>query len=258
MLEFASNTAIVIPIEHKYNGVALTLTNMQYEVLDADSVVLQAKTDVPGFNASNATTQVNISEAINTTAAKRDARLLNCYLVTATGEYIVTQVYVLTGNQLNLTPLEDSFMTFADSVLTRFKMAEEQEYYDSLSDEIKAVALEEAFNRIRKLKFRIGTTIITDIKSLSLSAFQALDADFLLALKKAQIAEANNIVENSPIRDKIRSGVISETIGESSMFFSRTLPSGKFHGLADDTYEYIKPYVYRDITSSQTWKLGRA
>lgn len=258
MLEFASNTTIVLPIEHKYNGVSLTLTNMQYEVLDANSVVLVAKSDVPGFNGSNTVTNLTIDGSANTTTAKRDVRLLNCYLVTATGEHIVSQVYILTGNQLSLTPLQDSFMTFAESALIRFKMAEEQEYYDALTDQIKVVALEESFNRIRKLKFKLGTTIITDIRTMDITAYQALEADFLVAIKKAQIAEANNIVENSPIRDKIRSGIISETIGESSMFFSRTMPSGKFHGLSDDAYEYIKPYVYRDVTSSQTWKLGRA
>lgn len=258
MLEFASNTTVNIAVPHKYNGVALTLTNMQYEVLDANSTVLVAKVNVPGFNAANTSTTVAIAAAVNTTTAKRDVRLLNCYLMTASGEYIVPQVYMLKGNQLVLTPLVDSFMTYADSVLTRARMAEDQEYFDSLTDELKAVALEEAFNRIAKLKFRIGLTIITDIKALTLSAYQALDADFLLALKKAQIAEANLIVENSPIRDKIRSGIISETIGESSMFFSRSMPSGKFHGLADDSYEYIKPYIYRDITSSSTWKIGRA
>lgn len=258
MLEFASNTAITIAVPHQYNGATLTLTNMQYEVLDANSTVLVAKTNVTGFNGALTSTNINISAVANTTTAKRDVRLLNCYLINASGEYIVSQVYMLKGNQLVLTPLVDSFMTFPDSVLTRARMAEEQEYFDELTDELKAVSLEEAFSRIAKLKFRVGTTIITDIKTLELPAFQALEADFQLALKKAQVAEANNIVEQSPIRDKIRSGVISETIGESSMFFSRTMPSGKFHGLSDDAFEYIKPYIYRDIAGYATWHIGRA
>jgi hypothetical protein len=258
MLEFASNTTVEITVPHSYNDTALTLTNMQYEVLDADSTVLVAKTDVSGFNGALTETVVTISASANTTTAKRDVRLLNCYLVAASGEYIVSQVYMLKGNQLVLTPLTDSFMTFPDSLLTRARMAEDQEYFDSLTDELKAVSLEEAFNRMVKLKFKVGDTVITDIKSLTVNDYQALSSDFLLALKKAQVAEANAIVENSPIRDKIRSGIISETIGESSMFFTRSMPSGKFHGLSDDAYEYIKPWVYRDVSSAQTWTLGRA
>lgn len=258
MLEFASNTEVTITVPHEYNGKALTLTDLQYEVLDADSNVLVSKVSATNFNPANNETEVVIEATYNTTTAKRDVRLLNCYLVTTGGEYIVPQVYKLMGNQLKLTPLEDSFMTYPDSVLTRVRMAEEQEYFDALTDELKAVALEEAFSRISKLKFKVGEVIIPNTKDLTLTAFQALDADFLLALKKAQIAEANMIVENSPIRDKIRAGIISETIGESSMFFSRSMPSGKFHGLSDDAYEYIKAYIYRDITSAQTWKIGRA
>lgn len=258
MLEFASNTTVEITVPHQYNDADLILTNLEYEVLDADSTVLVTRTAVPGFDAALTETNLSIAAAVNATTAKRDVRLLNCYLTTASGEYIVSQVYMLKGNQLNLTPLTDSFMTFADSVLTRARMAEDQEFYDMITDDLKAVALEESFTRISKLKFRVGTTIIPDIRLITLDAFRALDADFLLALKKAQIAEANNIVEQSPIRDKIRSGVISETIGESSMFFARSMPSGKFHGLSDDAYEYVKPYIYRDIASSQTWKIGRA
>lgn len=258
MLEFASNTDIVIEIEHEFNGSSLTLTDMKYEILDANSTVLQSKISVPGFNATNISTPIAISAAMNTTTNKRDVRLLNCYLITANGEYPKPIVYLLTGNQLILTPLVDSFMTYPDSVLTRVRMAEDQEYYDTLSEELKAVALEEAFFRIAKLKFRVDGVIITDIRALTLVAYQALNPEFLLALKKAQISEANMIVENSPIRDKIRSGIISETIGESSMFFSRSTPSGKFHGLSDDGYEYIKQFVYRDITSSTSMKIGRA
>jgi hypothetical protein len=83
-----------------------------------------------------------------------------------------------------------------------------------------------------------------------LSDFNALSADFLLDLRKAQIAEANNIVENSPIRDKIRAGIISETIGESSMFFRQAYPVNK-SGLSDEAEVYLKKWVYNDAASSK-------
>lgn len=258
MLEFASNTKVSIDIPHEYNGKALELTNMKYEVLDASATVLVAKTDVTSFSAATASTTVDIDTTYNTTTAKRDTRLLNCYLINADGEYIVSQVYMLKGNQLLLTPLTDSFMTFVESVLIRSKMPEEQDYFDFLSDELKSVALEEAYERIRKFQFKLGTTTYTDLTTLTTVEFAALDADFLMALKKAQVAEANAIVENSPIRDKIRAGIISETIGESSMFFSRSLPHGRLSGLSDEAYEYLKRYIYRDTTSAMVWKVNRA
>jgi hypothetical protein len=258
MLEFASNTDVVIEITYEYNGTTLTLTDFEYEVLDANSEVLIARQSDPNFNAGNSSSILTIPASQNTTTAKRDARLLNCYLINASGEYVVSRAYMLKGNVLQLTPLTDSFMSFPQSVLVRVQMAEDQEYFDMLSDELKAIALEEAFNRLCKIKFKVGDTTILDIKALDLSAFNALNADFLLDLKKAQIAEANSMVENSPIRDKIRSGIISETIGESSMFFKQSgFPVNK-SGLSDDTEVYLKKWVFNDAASSSSWRLYRA
>jgi hypothetical protein len=258
MLEFASNTAVTIEVPYEYNGTALTLTGFEYEVLDAAGTVLQARQADPAFDTSNTRSSLSIPAVVNTTTAKRDVRMLNCWLINASGEYAVSQVYLLKGNQLILTPLTDSFMTFAQSALVRAGMAEPQEYFDALPDELKAVALEEAFSRIAKLKFSDGTTTILNIKTLSLATFNALNADFLSDLKKAQIAEANAIVEDSPIRDKIRSGIISETIGESSMFFkSSGIPVNK-SGLSDDAEVFLKKWLYLDSASSMTWRVNRA
>jgi hypothetical protein len=258
MLEFASNTDVTIQVPYEYNGTSLVLTGFEYEVLDAEGATLIARQADPDFSASNALSTLVIPTSANTTSAKRDARLVNCYLITATGTFIVAMPYLLKGNQLQLTVLTDSFMTYAQSVLIRAQMAEPQDYFDLLTDELKAVALEEAFHRIAKLKFKVDTTTILDIKTLQLGTFTALNPDFLLDLRKAQIAEANNIVENSPIRDKIRSGIISETIGESSMFFRQAgVPVNK-SGLNDQTEVYLKRWVYLDASSSQTWRIARA
>lgn len=258
MLEFAANTDVTIEVAYEYNGVALTLTDFQYEVLDASGTVLIARQADPEFTTASTSSILTIPAAMNGSTSKRDARLLNCYLINDSGEYIVSLAYVLKGNSLTLTPLVDSFMTFPQSVLTRAQMAESQDYFDLLTDELKVVALEEAFNRISKLKFKVGDTTILNIKTLDIATFNALSAEFLLDIRKAQITEANNIVENSPIRDKIRSGIISETIGESSMFFKQSgFPVNK-SGLCDDADIYLKQWLYLDSGSSQTWRLNRA
>jgi hypothetical protein len=258
MQEYASNTDVVIEIPYEYGGVSITLTNFEYEVLDASGIAVVARQADPDFSPSSASSILTIPASANTTTAKRDARLLNCYLTNASGEYIVSQAYVLKGNVLKLTPLVDSFMTYPQSLLVRAQMAETQDDFDLLTDELKAVALEEAFNRISKVRFKVGDTTILDIKALDLTTFNALDAAFLLDLRKAQIAEANNAVENSPVREKIRSGIISETIGESSMFFKQSgFPVNK-SGLSDDAELYLKKWIYLDAASSQTWRLNRA
>jgi hypothetical protein len=259
MLEFASGTLITIEVPYEYNGESLTLTNFEYELLDATGTVIIDKQVDPDFDANNSFSTLSLPAADNTTTLKRDVRQLNCYLTNAAGTYIVSQVYMLKGNALTLTPPTDSFMTFPQSILIRAKIAEEQIYYDALTDELKVIALENSFTRISRLKFQIGDTVITDITSYTLSDFNALDAKFLEAIRKAQIIEANVIVEQSPIRDKIRQGIISETIGESSMFFKTSGPVGsRLNGLSDDAQEILSRYLYRDVSNAQIWKLNRA
>lgn len=259
MPEFASNTTITINIPYEYNGNTLTLTNFEYELSDANSVVLLPRQADPNFNPANTSSDIIIDAALNASTEKRDVRMLTCYLTTADGEFIIPQVYTLKGNSLLLTPLVDSFMTYPESVLVRSKIAEEMAFYDALTPELAVIALENSFDKLSGLKFQIGTTVISDIKSLTLAAYNALDANFLLAIKKVQIIEANLIVENSPIRDKIRAGIISETIGESSMFFRQSgAPSGRFSELSDDSYALLSRYLYKDVSSAQIWKVNRA
>lgn len=258
MLEFASNTEITIKVPYEYNGETLTLTGFEYEVLDANSNSLLARQADPNFDAVDGLSNITISAATNNSTGKRDVRLLQCYLITAAGEFVVPIVYMLKGNQLNLTVLSDSFMTFTQAVLTRASMAEPQEYYDALSDELKAVALEEAFSRIVNLKFKVDDVTYLNLKDLDIAAFQSLNADFLTDLYKAQISEANMIVENSPIRDKIRMGIISETIGESSMFFKQSGTALNKSGLSDDTEQYLKKWLYLSNANSSTWRIYRA
>lgn len=263
MLEFASNTDITIDVPYEYNGTALTLTGFEYEVLDADSNTTLVRQADPNFSAVNSFSTLSLPASANTTTKKRDVRLLNAYLITANGTYVVPQVYLLKGNQLELTVLTDSYMTYAQAVLTRASMAEELPYYDALTEELKAVALEEAFNRINRLQFTVGTDVNGDpivyneLTTLTVPTFIALDSNFLSDLRKAQITEANSIVQNSPVKDKIRAGIISETIGESSMFFKQSGIPLTPTGLADDTEEYLKRWLYKEITSSMTWKLAR-
>lgn len=258
MLEFASNTDVTIEVPYEYGGTALSLTGFEYEVLDAAGTAVVARQADPDFTTAGSSSTLIIPASANASTAKRDARLLNCYLINASGEYVVSQAYILKGNMLVLTPLTDSFMTYPQSVMVRAQMAEPQEYFDLLSDELKSIALEEAFNRISRLKFKVGTTTILAIKGYSPTAFNALDPDFLLDLRKAQIAEANVIVENSPIRDKIRSGIISETIGESSMFFKQAGFPVNRSGLSDEAEQFLKRWLYMDSASSQTWRVNRA
>lgn len=263
MIEVAANTSCILTIQHSYNGASLTLTGLDYALYDAVGTELVARTSVPGFNGSNSQSTVTISAASNTSSKRRDVRQAKFWLINAEGERIVNSVYILKGDELQLSVPSESFQTFPEAVATRLNMPDALTYYDALPDETKVTALEAAFLRLQNLTFNIAGTDglpLSDIAEMSPSAFRALNPKFILALQRAQLVEADVLVEASPIAEKIRQGIISETIGESSMFFrsdGKTIDS-KIPHLSDKAYPYLSDWIYKNTSSSQIWKVRRA
>lgn len=260
MDSFAANTQVTVEIPYVDNGNPLTLTDFTYEVTAADGSILIPSQSDPNFNPTDTASTLIIPAVTNVTTEKLDVRVVNYVMVTATGSYSGTYIYQLKGDTLKLTVMVDSFQTYPEAIINRTKISENLTYYDALTDELKVVALENAYYKLSKLKFQVSGQLITDITTLDESQFNALDPKFKTAIKKAQIVETNNIVENSPISEKIRSGIISETIGESSMFFNSKFTDivTIYKGISDDAYPYLEDYIYRDTTSAQIWRIRRA
>jgi hypothetical protein len=268
MEEFAAGTDVFITFAHSNNGSELNVTDLQYQVLDSAGEVLIDYATAPSFDPAATSTIITILKQFNATQDKIDVRQVNVALVTSAGTYKQTVYYKLIGDVTKLTPMVDSYMTFPESVIVRAKMSDQLEYFDALPDNLKAVALENSFANLKKLRFNPAITGSTsrcsttglDISAYSYDQFKTLPIGLQNALKKAQIAEANVLVENSPIRDKIRAGIISETIGESSMFFKQggSVGGTKYPGLSDDAYAHLSEFVFKSATNAQIWHLRRA
>lgn len=265
MEEFAAGTSAKLTFDHSYNDTPLTLTDFEYQVLNAQGEILEDYTTPNGFDPAAASTVVTVEQALNQSSDKVDIRQVNVRLITSDGTYNQTVYYKLLGDQTKLTVMVDSFMTFPESVVVRAKMSDRLEYYDELTDALKANALENTFRTFHKVAFKpMGYAPQNQpmyIDGLSESQFRALPTDFQLALKRAQLFQADALVESSPILDKIRHGIVSETIGESSMFFKQSGVTGsstKYPGIADEAYSELSKYMYTSATSSQIWHVRRA
>lgn len=79
--------------------------------------------------------------------------------------------------------------------------------------------------------------------------FNALPAHFTRAITRAQLVEADVLLGGDLVGQKRKDGIISETIGESSTFFSSkpylTLPFSR------QAYELLKPYVRIRVSISR-------
>lgn len=258
MNKTASGSPITLTVVHAYNDEALELTGLNFTVFDTTGAALSTKK--AATVGSNGQTDITIEGALNETTQKFDVRSVEFELVTASGTYKLTEFYEIEGDVLKLTPFVDSFMTYPESMLVKRRISAPTPYYDSLEDAERAVALENAYNRLTALRFKLlpsGTHSLLDLTPLQVLV---LDPNFLDALKKSQIIEANHLVEVNPVRDKIRSGIISETIGESSMFFRQSGVDVRsvYPGVSDDAYPLLSKYLFRETSNAQIWKLRRS
>jgi hypothetical protein len=207
MEEYSAGTDVTIVADHSYNGTSLTLTDLQFQVLDSLGTVLLDYATPAGFNPADTSTSITIDSTYNTSTEKVDVRQVNIRLITAGGTYTNSIFYKLLGDLTKLTVMIDSFMTFPESVITRAKMSEKLEWFDALTDPLKATALSNSFESIYKMGFKQVTTTTVDtplyVNAYTETQFRNLPSGMQLALKRAQIAQANAMVENSPIRRKL-------------------------------------------------------
>lgn len=162
-----------------------------------------------------------------------EIRILKVELVTAAGSIRKTCNYVVQGDR-ELSVTENSFMSFGEAIM-QSRVVANIEAWTGATEEQQFAALIEAFNRIIHipLKYKVSSPLSRfDVmetcaltvsitrdhwEEIDLATFNAFPATFKKALKLAQIIEANEILSGDDISRRHRAGIISETVGESSM-----------------------------------------
>lgn len=117
-----------------------------------------------------------------------------------------------------LTVGENSYQTEADATallsevfgLDAFKAATPEE---------QSAALANAYHIINTMAFVDKYGEYYELGSLDATALAALEPAFLKALCIAQLIEANEVMDANSLHYKRLDGIMSETIGESSMMF---------------------------------------
>lgn len=170
-------------------------------------------------------------------------RELVVFLTTAGGEIELRDFFVLVASN-PLKVAGNSFVSYAEALSLRQSFGNVLDAWDATPDRTqRSQALADAYERLLRMVYRLplidpqtqassyaaygtGTDDIFEayrrvkLRGLSLADFDALPEDFRRAIKRAQLVEADVVLGGDTVSKKRRDGIISETVGESSSFYS--------------------------------------
>lgn len=247
------------------NGADLSPSAVTVTVMDENDNVLINNAAADSFDTNSAT--FTVDKAYNgLTTEVRGGRLIKWTAVTSSGSKEFIEIYLVKKSQ-TITLYKNSFMTLTGANMLADSMTDVSGFFSALDDVEKMNALEEAFTRITSLSYLdknydsasqsiitwwdddpSGGALITRNYFLVLDEdkWNALSEDFRVALKKAQIAEASEILSDDPLARRRTSGLLSETIGESSMMFKTMRPL--YSGLSKRSMSYLGKYLNVDVS----------
>lgn len=126
----------------------------------------------------------------------------------------------------------NSFQSYSEAVLVAFSIPN-LPGWDAADEQQRQAALVEARHRITRLHFRDASrgqsylnveVLVGDISRLAPREFKNLSVRLRAALCKAQVAEADALLGGDPESQRRTSGLIHETVGESSQTWRPSKP----------------------------------
>jgi hypothetical protein len=240
-------------------GVAITATAISRRVLDQDgTVILEAAALTPPVSGTTLTVPVGAIYNALAEGQTRALRVIELTITTAQGVKLVTSNYIIEALEPLSVPTT-SFQTFAQAQLASGNIAE-LAGWRTATRSTQIAALIEARNHIARLQFTYihgqgmnyvePEFAIGDISLLDEEEFEALSEEFRAALALAQIYEADDILGGNPFDKRRRDGVMSETIGESSMMFRPGTPTERT--VCSRALKALSRYINRSV------RIGRA
>lgn len=248
---YKSGTTVPVTVPLPVNGgVTLTPSAVNVVVHDESGVVIATiSPDLPISPATELTFEIPADKNLLDPMTRKGARQVEVTFTAGTAVYIEVAHYLI-ENSVQLSVLVNTWQTYPEALMTRSDLAV-LHGWDAASDSLRISALNVAHTAMCNLRYRyrLNSTAsqrrLTDFPGVSENSFGQVYAtvtdprnilawewaeypdDFKTALKRAQLVEADTMLAGDPIGDKRRAGIVSETIGESSMFL-RQVPEAQF------------------------------
>lgn len=207
--------SVTVPLVDASGTLIPEIFTVEYRLLD------DVGTEIVGWEyAITAPTDTEFVASIpaeaNAITSPRGYRLIEVRIENVDGTTLKTVDYLLERSDA-LQPLENSFMTYGQAMIFAEDVTGLQTFGSADRSE-KVRGLVNAFHTICDMAYRVQGEEI-NLKRMSQADFDMLPETFRSAICRAQVIEADEALNQFSIRRKRQEGLMSETIGESSMMF---------------------------------------
>lgn len=217
------------------SGGFLTPTGIVWRILDESETVLQTWTAVAVMpTTSGLTLTIPAALTVLISPALRGLRTVEVELATSKGTVQLSDAVMLQGATA-LAFGVNTFQTYTQAMLASEDfIPEHRRGWNEAGRESREQALITAHQRILLLPlgahFDTQQSIMTPgygsymLRDMSPAQVLTLHPQFLLALRKAQVTEADDALNLDPVTEARKNGLTAMTAGESSQFFRHTTP----------------------------------
>lgn len=219
MQTYVAGNAVRVRIPYAdVSGNAITPISATYSVFDADGQFVVAPTALT-VNPGDLQATVDVGSASNQLDAGevRDLRSVVVSYVYDGNTYSASTEYVIEA-QDSLVVMANSFQTYPRALLGARELTG-LEAFEAADRSSRIAALSNGYHSLTKLSYFVDGTTYADIGRLTEAEFDLLPERFRRAIGLAQIVEANELLNPDSLHKRRQAGMLSETIGESSMFF---------------------------------------
>lgn len=254
MSNVISNTPCVVQFSvPESEGVVLTLALKIYDeegTIVRDLAAVAADPD----QTTIAVTVAGVDNAVSVGETHGARRAVAEFIFDNGDQIFVSQTYLIERLE-KLVVAGNSFLTY-EQALIMAEQAPSIPAWASATEAKRVACLREAYERICAMPMRVVPRDLETGELLEIEAsvidrdmwleigpddFLSFPTHFRRALRRAQFIEASNIAQGETVLAKQRAGVLSETIGESSI----TLAGGRLNiGLSSAAVDALAGYLY--------------
>jgi hypothetical protein len=242
---------VVVPFTD-LNNQPIAPTALRAALYDGEETLITDFGAISIVGASGSKTITIAANFNNLTDLVREARVLSVEMDTAAGTVRKRHSYVIEAEQ-TLEIMTNTFLTYESAEISVMDFVNMTGWV-AADETRRRAAMVEAYNRIVRIPMKYAPRDdlgqpITEFETvidrdgwmvMTKDAFNMLPSHFRRALRLAQVAEANELLMGDSIGRRHRSGIITETIGESSM----TLRGGQIdYGLSQSALAALSGYI---------------